>query len=450
MRWILIAAISFVLIAPPAEAGRILGGDAKGARIGVAGAPTSGGACTDGDDCYCDDVADPGSPRYRADALFCEDFEDVRFYENVAGGWIDPAQIFGGTSEGGTGPNGLYWNRGGDSLWATTRGSSDGQNFRWSDPLPTLGQQCEFGPGSPGGFLSGCAPAEYCSAAQGALAGAGADCWGPGANAKAGIDIQRSGDFDAEVATLTLTGGYGVTPDIGDGNQHMAYRVGVGNTQGILGATTWSSTTSLGIIQLRAYSSNAASASGTNDPWKDDEYGDCPLCESTWMGNVGIGDGGEIFPFSPIMFLDPALGGGRLAACNAAISDPGFTLHVGQIGCNDLALEYGATNGTGVGQFNQAADWPFGQWRCARGYVTGMGSTNMEMKIWFGDELVIHFSGFDGTILANKNYDNVAWNAYANSNQGLGESPTTETLYRYQDNILLTTGEPPTCASHGY
>lgn len=410
--------------------------------------PPATGSCADGVDCYCDRVSGAGplgtgDPLYRADRIFCEDYEDERFYENVAGGWIDGAPGDGG-----------LWNRGVDALWFSTRGSSDGQAMRYGDGVPTLGQRCEFGPGapSPGNGYQGCAQAEYCSLAQGQLAGAGRDCWGPGANGHAGIDMQRSGDFDDEVATLTLTGGYGVTSDIGAGDQHMAYRVGEGNTQGILGATTWTATTSLGIIQLRAYSSNASSASGINDPWKDDEFGDCPYCESTWMGNVGIGDGGNVFPFSPIMFLDPAIGGGaaRLAACNAAITAPGFTLHVGQIGCNDIALEYGATNGTGTGQYDQATDWPFGQWRCARGYVTGMGTSSMAMKIWIGDELIIHFSGFDGTVLSNKNYDNVAWNAYANSNQGLGESPTTATIYRYQDNLLFTTGEPPTCAASGY
>lgn len=65
--------------------------------------------------------------------------------------------------------------------------------------------------------------------------------------------------------------------------------------------------------------------------------------------------------------------------------------------------------------------------------------------------LIIDFSGFDGEFLDNKNgYHGMTWNAYANTNQGGGEIPTTITSYRYEDNFHLREGAPVSCQQIGF
>ena len=202
------------------------------------------GACTDGVDCMCDTL-NPSST-----LLFCEDFESAALYENIEDGWPD------GEDLGGT------WNRGADSYWENRFGNGDGGLFVSSDGPPTLGTACGFG-----GF--GCSgQKEWCSTAQGALAGVGADCWGPNSNTGARIDIQRSGDFNEEVTDLVLTGGIGASANVLAGNQHLAQRLPAGDFAGKHGdihlktggngspSNGTTAVTEVGITMLLAYSSN--------------------------------------------------------------------------------------------------------------------------------------------------------------------------------------------------
>jgi hypothetical protein len=80
-----------------------------------------------------------------------------------------------------------------------------------------------------------------------------------------------------------------------------------------------------------------------------------------------------------------------------------------------------------------------------------MGTSDMEVKIWFNETLLIHLDNYNATnTLHNKSYSRFAWNSYANANQGLGETPTTGTGFRYEDNIHVRNGSPVSCSTIGF
>lgn len=395
-----------------------------------------GSGCTDGESCLCDTLVVSGST-----ILLCEDWENAGFYEDASNSW----------RRGSGSPH----DRGVDSEWRVKYGNADGNLWTsGSEPFsPYLGNAC--------GYSSGCTGTkEYCSAAQGALTGAGVeDCWGPGTNDGARVDIQRSGDFDAEFGSITLSGGTGATADVGAGNQHLAYRIPAGSTNGNTGGESWTATTDLGLTELVAYSSNVLTTGILAFPWKHDEYGNCPYCESFPIGNTGYDENeSTTFPFNSFFFGDidvppeqaPCRDEGfTQATCEAELADA--TKNVGRFKCNTAGLQYGPTPGTGDGEYQQSTDWPAGTWACVRAHVTGMGTTDMEVKIWHNDELIVHLDNFDSLAadICNRNYDEMIWNAYSNANQS-GGTPTTAMTYRYQDNIVLTSGPPATCAQIGF
>ncbi len=384
------------------------------------------GACTDGVDCYCDTVSDP-------DLILCEDFESPDYYENTSNDWA-------------TAPGGQPGYRGGASRWLANYNSSGGK-VSWTNgnpASPQVGSTCTEGT---------CGPKEYCSDSQSlvVLGTAGSDCWD--GNDGSGIDIQRDDDFNDELGTLTLTGGNSGGGDVFSGNAHMAYRVEEATQNEIIGSETWTDTPEFGLTMAVAYSSNLASVSLADDAWKHEEFGDYPYSENFHMGNTGYADGlSSTFPFNPFMF--GVSSGYSEAACDAALASADRL--VGNFNCNSAGLEGGATNGTGTNEYDQSTDWPFGTWGCVQAYLNGMGTSDMEWKIWFNGELIIHLDNFDAaTHLYNTGYDEFYWNAYANANQDPDcnttcEDVTTDDAYRYVDNVHFRAGAPVSCASIGF
>lgn len=396
----------------------------------------SAGGCTDGVDCLCDTLSPTST------LLFCEDFESVALYENVEDGWPD------GEDLGGT------WNRGGDSYWENRFGNGDGGLFNSSDGAPTLGTACGFG-----GF--GCTgQKEWCSSAQGSLAGVGADCWGPNSNTGARIDIQRSGDFDAEVTDLALTGGIGVTADILAGNQHLAQRLPAGDFAGkhgdihlktggdgnpINGTTA---VTEVGITMLLAYSSNIGTEPdnpiglfGGTYQWKHDEwYNSNDAYGEHWnLGNVGCGDVSD-FPYRPFMWISSQ------SACNTALA--GATVSVGSADCSSAALRMCSTTA-----YDRATDFPFGTVHCHQAHISGLGSASMSLELKHDGVTVFKMDGFDAaSALVNQQYRKILWNAYSNRNED-GDGTTNDTdeaMYRYEDNIVIVNGPPEPCSAIGF
>lgn len=391
---------------------------------------------------FCSNVSDPN-------LLLCEDFESDDYYLNTANSWV------AGSGTTGSWPQGM---RGDYARWFTRYGlTTSGSSAKSSDPTPRLGPLCGYPPNGQSCF----SVMEYCSQAQGDLVdGLGADCWGPGANNVAKHDVQRAFDFQAEIPSLTLSGGHGAG-GVFDGQAHFAARNKAGATGGVLGKAIFGKTntptwindfslgddyTEFGVTQALAYSSNINWTSGATlptAPWKHDEWGGNDsngiyYSEHWNLGKTGLG-GDSAFPYSPFRFH------ASQAACQSALA--AATVHVGSASCSSVALQYGPDPTL----YNQASDFPMGTWHCARAHMAGMGTANLSIKLWHDDTLIFWMDGFNSSALRNQSYDGFAWNNYANANQGLGEGiTTTETGYRYQDNVYVRNGEPVSCASIGF
>lgn len=397
------------------------------------------GACTDGVDCYCDRVTDSGDPIYDASLLFCEDFENDDYYLNTANSMVAGS--------------GSPYNRGIDSTWYAIYGQPSFKgNLTNADPTPDIGTACG---------QSVCAGTRtYCSAAQGALTPAGtADCWGPGINDTSQLWIMRSGDFNDEIGSLTLTGGIGATADIGDGNTSMAQRVPLGPNEGDGGtgqAPFGGNQTEVGVTQLFAFASNVSSSGVFSQPWKLDESGQDGTGDQPFLGMIGPGFSGDrdMDPFQPFLWTSST------SACNGMIS--GVTVNKGAISCitdtklgmtPDGNINWGDWPTTGSNKqsstvdYNRSTDWPYGTWGCVRSYISGMGTSNVTFKMWFNDTLIIDITGIDGTVLLENDYNNYWFNNYSNQSVGAGLSSVT---YRYKDNLHVRAGVPVTCASMGF
>lgn len=399
------------------------------------GSVGGGGGCTDGVDCLCDTLVTSST------LLLCQDWESNDWYTDTTASW----------RRGSGSPH----NRGSDSRWVLNYGNADGNLFVLGDGTPYLGTECGYGsPGCTGN-------PEYCSAAQGALTGAGiADCWGPNSNSKARIDIQRAGDFDDVVSTLSLVNGKGDSAEIGGGNTSFAHYIRPGSTAGILG-TAWlrsggavgssgtnTDVTEVGITMALAYSPNILTETdsvigynGGTPQWKHNEWAsDSQSYQEHWnLGNTGCGSVSE-FPYRPFMFNT------GLSACNSALS--GATKTVGDADCTDVALRLCSTSAYDITQ----ADSPFGRWVCHQAHIKGLGTSDVDIEIKHNGTTVIKLENFDGSALRNATYSNFAWNAYSNRNEsGDGTSNNTDVAqYRYEDEIVVVNGPPEPCSSIGF
>ena len=246
--------------------------------------------------------------------------------------------------------------------------------------------------------------------------------------------MQREGEVDDEIAGLTLNSAH-------DGNTWLAYRIKTGSTTGIHGDIPISpaANSELGYAALVAYSSNLASATAnswngdfTTMPWKHDEWG--ALRTTLFMGNVG---GSSSYPFSPGVFHSSQ------SACNSMVA--GATFNAGSAGCNSLVLTVSSS-------FDRSTQWPLGTWGCVRGHISGLGTANGRLRIWFNETLIFDMANADfasGLASSVNSINSYVPNTYYNGNQA-GGTPSLQTMYRYYDNVHVTKGAPPSCAAIGF
>jgi len=372
----------------------------------IGASASAGGPCTDGTNCYCDRVGNSGSPSHDGALIWCEDFEDAAFYDDVPGAWYQS-------------PPGNPGFRGGGSLWMQRyRSTNAGGEWRNGQPAnPKRGSPCAYGI---------CGPAEWRAD----------DLWD--GNYTATIDVQRNGDVNAEIPDLTLDG-------VPDGQQYMGWRIRVGHTTGTHGRVTFAPATEIGYTAAMAYSSNIGRAfvSGSGFPaqaWKHMEWGG--RWTTLFMGNVGAGGppngvGGQ--PFSPAIFKPAST---SQAQCNALLAQA--TFEAGSAWCSDVAVSIRSN-------FDFATEWGGGQWACVRGHVKGLGTTNGSLEIWFNNKKVFSMKNANlQQLFFDQSINNFVWNTYYNGNGGMSfDRPTVETAYRYTDNVHVRRGPPVSCSAIG-
>jgi hypothetical protein len=411
----------------------MVGSTLIGLLVGLAPAVSEASSCTDGVDCYCDKVTNPSDPQYDPKLLVCEDFEAVTLHDDVNLGAGAPTYGPWYDDTGAPRPG----DRGFNSYWVRHYGSGENPcRWRGTMPTPTRGEVCPFA---------------KCNSATEWSAG---DPWT--ANDIACLDILRNGEFDDEVSTITApslpSGGSGVF----DGRQVLGHRVGKGFAAGITGDAGFRAVTEIGVTMAFGYASNVLASGVWNYPWKHNQFsGNTPsnwesihpgkswyLPEHWSLGRTGAGSSAEN-PYRGFR-IHTGWPNGDKTACNAALADA--TVSVGVARCDTASLEMGAD----ASLYNQVADFPWGTWGCHRAHMSGIGTSNTAIRVWHNEVLVFEMTGFDGAALYYQSYDNLSWNAYSNSNQGsagTGETPTTQTTYRYEDNVHLREGVPVSCAA---
>ncbi len=380
----------------------------------------AGADCTDGVDCYCD-------RQNTSNTLVCEDFEAPTLHgdtgpgdhtnaggENVHGPWYD---------EGSTD----Y--RGANNYWTETYGSvTNGCAWRSGQPSnPEVGISCSAGT---------CFAAEWRAD----------DKWD--ANSFACVDVIQDGEFDDEVSSIADP----IVPSasgeshrgVFDGKQVLGRRIAPGKTNAMGSRARFGGAyKTVGMTMALAYPTNSEQVNVWGSPWKHNE----------WATPTGFDDGPIVFhnggslaeddPFQQFMWYASGRGEGD---CESALA--GANVRLGNVSCHSVAMYYRADPSA----YRRSEDFPFGTWGCVQGYLKDLGSSDTEIKIWFNGKLIVDIDELDGSFLASKDgYTNLYWNSYANKNAAsLGDSPTTETTYRYEDNIHVTNGPPVSCDQIGF
>ena len=79
--------------------------------------------------------------------------------------------------------------------------------------------------------------------------------------------------------------------------------------------------------------------------------------------------------------------------------------------------------------------------------ITNLDTENVCITQWFNDKVVVDFCGLDGRGLnTSTGVTAMSFNAYSNAWQVKPEGHRLkETTYRYEDNWVITNGEPVSC-----
>lgn len=441
-------------------------------------ARAAGGACTIGVDCYCDCIKQnppSGTCAAKYPGIFydpsahCADFEKLAYHDDTGGGaggaWYavkpgDPAD-----------------NRGSGSAFHEDFKGISGQ-CGWQYGHPNNGA-CS-GPYTPYKCCGASPPGTAACPQRGASCGAGKVCWASewraddlwDGNFKAGIDILRAGEVDDENPTDALEAGW-------DGQQFFALRVRPGEGGGgdsdagcnVGDANDWVFGQEFGVTYLIAYSdlADAYSAGELANPlcwdptnefftgkqsltqWKHEQF---VLPIQFPQGNVGPGN--AVPPFG-MAFINAGLS--TEAECNAERT--AATINKGSMSCSDIALNVGATGGSGPDLFRYPDDWGKEKWACVRAYLNMGTFGNRDGSMW----VEVEAPGFSSTakgrliditnlglnkLMGTSTLGNWHFDSYFNGNGFQPDCELQHAIRRYYDNIHARPGQPVSCAQIGF
>ena len=410
------------------------------ATTGVPGAVTLWGVssawaapCTAGVDCYCDKVR-PGGSLYDPSLLFCEDWEAPTLHDDVGVG--NGAPYYGPWYD----DTGFPGARGYNSYLNRKYGTAASSQCNWQSgqpASPTRGHTCTFPQCFDGAWSIG-------------------DQWQANSttNGAACVFIPKNGEFNAEISDLTSpTNTVGGVAGVFDGKQSFAHRVAPNISGGVGGNVSWSAATTFGVTMALAYPINSDRSGIWRGPWKHNEWisVDRPGGNPSWDGIFlfhNVTSRSEQDPFYRMFVFN---NGDTETTCQAKLN--AATKTVGDFLCNSVSFQFGADPAVYV----RSRDWPDGTWGCVQGYYQTLGARS-SIQVWFTtssgvQKKIIDISNMDlsGTT-AKSGYSGLFINSYANANAGIvyGYTPTTETTYRYEDNIHIRAGFPVSCAQIGF
>jgi hypothetical protein len=382
---------------------------------------------------YCDRLR-PGGDLHDPNLLACEDFEAPTLHDDV--GFGNGAPYYGPPHDH---TGGIVNFRGQNGYFQRKYGAGSGA-CSWGlgiPVLPTVGITCAAG--------ESCAVGIWRAD----------NLWG--ANSFACIVIPRDGEFGQEIPSLApgplnpSNGKKGVF----DGRQSLARRVcsGFGCTTGFVGSIPMAggtTGTTFGVTMAIAYPTNSASSGVWAQPWKHDEW------TSVVKTAGGFVDFSQFIiahrtngllendPFQPLIARAE---GYTLADCQAAVA--AATIRKGSLVCEPNAFYMYMLPSTTA--YVRSRDWPFGTWGCVQAHLQNLGTTLGSVKISFNGTPIIDFDIDPRPFVWKQGFRNMGLNTYANINhQPNGGRATTQTTFRYMDNIHVRAGVPVSCSQIGF
>ncbi|MEK7388865.1 MAG: hypothetical protein AAB036_04130, partial [Elusimicrobiota bacterium] len=238
-----------------------------------------------------------------------------------------------------------------------------------------------------------------------------------------------------------------------DGNASLSWRVPAGATHGIAGAASFRTVTEIGLTMAMAYPSNSLASGiwgqpGTEAAWKHNEWATVNSPNCGFDGLFAFYN--QLGPRTGIPFA------GFVGAFGSGCTGGTYSGTV----IDQTAGSASAISGIGVlwntpSNYSQPTDWPFGAWGCVRGHIS-IGAETERLRVWFQgpymtvERLIIDVSFTKAGLDNAGGYNGMKWNAYANTNQGMGYVASTETTFRYEDNVHARNGLPVSCAAIGF
>lgn len=236
----------------------------------------------------------------------------------------------------------------------------------------------------------------------------------------------------------------GTTNCLFDGGGTLGRRIRPGSTSEGGGNLRFTrSTSTFGITYAMRYSNNALVV---GPAWKHNEIG---RSASALLGMSG-GNVSQNVPFDTLLFLTNP-------------ESRAVTMRAGRYAPLSTSIHFStASSGSGY-EFNVAKT----QWYCHQAHITNLGAPNGRYRYWVTplggsrtlliDADVDLTGGFSSASGTDQSVDHILLNSYYNGPDcptGVGPgcgNPLSENIYRYEDNIVVTSEtEPVACSAIGF
>ena len=374
-----------------ATGSKMVGISLHGGSIKVDGGQTLSG-CTDGVDCLCDRISNPSDPIYDPNVIFCEDWEKGTSYFNYEK--------------------------------TCSEGNSEVSVARSSGWFVDYGN---------GGTDNSC----ICAGPNGVIGGG---------------DDFFSNNFTDPVSCVAVVdepncgvGGLQNEDCVFNGNYSLASKFEPTSQKGKHGVVNWTQTTQLGVTMAIRYSSNFVNPT---TPVKTDEFTPGDVC---WWGcnTDNTSDATTVSP-DPLPALSQVLHKHWSMGLNIGSCDGGSCFGTLLKGAQyETATAAGELFLAPLASDYTSSDDPLGKWACWQLHITNIGTANSTVRRWYNGNLVIHVQNVNTSTLrsgANSGIDGFVFNHYFN-----GGYIGSDRAYRYEDEIVVTTGpEPVPCSAIGF